>query len=299
MKPLRTKHLFRCLSLLLALVMGQAWGKVTLTHIHGLAYSGDGTSLYIPSHHGLAIYRNGVWSKAAGPEHDYMGFVATKDRFYSSGHPAPGSALKNPFGLIRSTDGGKTWSPLGLQGETDFHLMAAGHDTNAIYVFNPAPNSRMDSAGMYQTVNDGLAWRKARAQGLSGEPIALAVHPQDPAQVAVATSNGVHFSKNAGDSFQALATGEALAVFFDLDGKHLWYSGFGREASLARVALADGSKEVVNLPPIGKDAVAYIAQNPRNSSEYAIATFKRNVYVSRDGGRNWKQIAKEGQGLGS
>jgi hypothetical protein len=81
---------------------------VALTHVHGLAYSPDGKRLMIPSHDGLAVYENGGWSKAPGPQHDYMGFSANAKNLYSSGHPAPDAGLVNPFGLIRSRDGGKT-----------------------------------------------------------------------------------------------------------------------------------------------------------------------------------------------
>src|SRR5688572_7919185 len=93
-----------------------AQSSVTLTHVHGLAYSADGKRLMIPSHHGLALYESGRWSKAPGPQHDYMGFSATAKYLYSSGHPAPDSGLVNPFGLIRSRDGGNTWEKLGLEG---------------------------------------------------------------------------------------------------------------------------------------------------------------------------------------
>jgi len=41
--------------------------------------------------------------------------------------------------------------------------------------------------------------------------------------------------------------------------------------------------------------VAYIAQNPANRKEYAIATFTRDVYLSNDGGGTWKQIAAHGE----
>ena len=37
---------------------------VTLEHVHGLAFSPDGQQLSIPSHHGLAVYSQGRWSKA-------------------------------------------------------------------------------------------------------------------------------------------------------------------------------------------------------------------------------------------
>ncbi|MBI4196140.1 MAG: hypothetical protein HY526_13800 [Betaproteobacteria bacterium] len=113
-----------------------AQSSVTLTHVHGLAYSADGKRLMVPSYYGLAVYSEGRWTKAPGPRHDYMGFSATRTRFYSSGHPAPGSGFNNPFGLIRSQDGGKKWDRFGLEGVSDFHALAAGWNSNAIYVWS-------------------------------------------------------------------------------------------------------------------------------------------------------------------
>jgi photosystem II stability/assembly factor-like uncharacterized protein len=272
-----------------------AQATVSLTHVHGLAYSADGKRLMIPSHHGLAVYEKGEWSKAPGPQHDYMGFAATAKHLYSSGHPAHGSGLVNPFGLIRSRDGGKTWDKLGLEGEIDFHVLGTSWNTNAIYVWNPAPSSRMRKPGLHYTLNEGFAWKPAEAAGLKGDPHALAVHPDDAATVAVATSTGIYLSRDSGNRFQALAEqGEGLAVFFDLDGKHLWHGSFDGQPRLTRVALAGGKATPVKLPALTEDAVAYIAQNPAVRSEYAIATFGKSVYVSKDAGRSWSRIAERG-----
>lgn len=286
-----------CLFAICALGGGYAQAQVTITHAHGLAYSADGSRLMIPSHHGLAVYEAGKWSKAAGPQHDYMGFSATAKHLYSSGHPAPGSGMVNPFGLIRSKDGGKNWGKLALEGETDFHLLAAGWNTNAIYAWNPAPSSRLKQPGLHHTRNDGFAWKHVSAGGLAGEPRALAVHPDDPAMVAMATSNGVYLSRDSGESFRPRAEGiESYSVFFDLSGKRLWFGAFDGRARLAHVPLAGGVATQIELPPLSKDAVAYIAQNPAKRDEYAIATFGRGVYLSRDGARTWKQIAARGEG---
>src|SRR5213082_3537777 len=140
--------------------------QVTLVHVHGLAFSADGKRLMIPSHFGLAIYESGKWSKAPGPEHDYMGFSATASHLYSSGHPAPGTNLVNPFGLLRSKDGGKTWDKLALEGESDFHVMATSWNTNAIYVWNAAANSRMKQPGLHYTRDDGKSWTRVSAKGV-------------------------------------------------------------------------------------------------------------------------------------
>lgn len=289
--------MFRGFAAILLLSGGGAWAEVGLTHIHGLAWSADGARLYIPSHHGLAVYEQGKWSKAPGPEHDYMGFSATRERFYSSGHPAAGSGLVNPFGLIRSDDGGKTWKKLGLEGESDFHLLATGFASNAVYVFNHGANSRMKSPGLHYTLNDGLVWKQAAARGLAGEPTSLAVHPEDANVVAVGTREGLFLSVDSGESFRRAAAGQTLAVSFDLDGTHLWYAGHDGAPTLRRTVWSGAQASAVTLPLLADDAVSYIAQNPARRNEYAIATFKRSAFVSRDGGKNWAPIAREGLGM--
>jgi hypothetical protein len=62
------------------------------------------------------------------------------------------------------------------------------------------------------------------------------------------------------------------------------------------MGLQGGKNTAVALPPLKKDAVAYVAQNPANAAEYAIATFERSVYVSKDAGKTWNQIANRGSG---
>jgi len=293
------------IALLLAALAGahhearaQNAGAVVLTHIHGLAYSADGKTLFVPSHHGLAMYAGGKWSKAPGPQHDYMGFSATKDGFYSSGHPASGSGLINPFGVIRSTDAGKSWVKLSLEGESDFHLLATSHGTNAVYVYNPGSNSKMKTPGIYYTLNSGFVWNRAKAGGFSDQPTSLAVHPSDPKVVAVGSKSGLYLSTDSGDSFRAMATGDqVLAAFFDLDGTHLLLSSYAGAPALVRVNWKTGAKRSLTLPPMARDAIAYIAQNPENRIEYAIATFERSVYITRDGGQSWQQIARDGKGL--
>ena len=293
--PRRLNSLALALLALLAAFGVAAQGGTTLTHVHGLAYSPDGKRLMIPSHHGLAVYQEGKWSKAPGPQHDYMGFTATAKGLYSSGHPAPRSGLVNPFGLVRSRDGGKTWEKLGLEGETDFHVLGAGWNSNAIYVWNPAPSSRMKAEGLHYTLDDGREWKRSAAAGLAGEPRAIAAHPDDGRTVALATPEGLYLSRDAGERFAKLAgEGEGLSVFFELEGRRLWYGSYDGQARLARVPLGPGHPVKVSLPPLKEDAVAYIAQNPARRLEYAIATFKRSVYLSKDGGESWTQIADRG-----
>lgn len=276
-----------------------AAGSITLKHIHGLSFSADGTQLFIPSHDGLAIHSKDGWSVAPGPRHDYMGFAVTREFFYSSGHPAPGSPLQNPFGLIKSPDGGQTWQSLGLAGEADFHLLATGYQTNAVYVVSAAPNSRMPQPGLYVTTDDGNHWQQASKSGLSaGRLRSLAVHPTQAQVVAVGGDNGLYLSQDSGENFQRLVEGiRVLAIFFAFDGDSLWFSSLAEQPTLTRRHWQTGASVALTLPPLHRDAVSYIAQNPTNQQEWAIATFKRNVYLSSDHGQTWRQIAKQGMTL--
>ncbi|MEE8303906.1 MAG: hypothetical protein V3S24_15895 [Candidatus Tectomicrobia bacterium] len=92
-----------------------------------------------------------------------------------------------------------------------------------------------------------------------------------------------------------MARGErALAIFFAFDGEHLWFSSFASQPALTRLHWQTGQTATIPLPSLQSDAVSYIAQNPVNHQEWAIATFKRDVYLSSDNGKTWRQIAKQG-----
>jgi photosystem II stability/assembly factor-like uncharacterized protein len=199
---------------------------------------------------------------------------------------------------MKSQDGGQTWEQLGLIGEADFHLLAASYHTNTVYVFNEAANSRMPQPGLYYTTNDGKQWHAAKGAGLVGSPVSLAVHPTQNKVVAVGTRSGVYLSQDSGASFQRLTNViQVLAVYFALDEQHLWVSSFEGQPVLTRIQWQTGQTEPVALPALEQDAVTYLAQNPVNRQEWAMATYKRDVYVSSDNGQTWQQIAKAGETL--
>lgn len=283
------------LSAALAFWPATAQAIIELRHAHGIGYSADGSRILIPNHFGIAVYSEGRWSKVAGPAHDFMGFVVTRDFIFSSGHVAGSRGIANPLGLMRSADGGKSWITLGLDGQAEFHLVAAGYLSNAIYVYNAAPNPAMPRAGIYRMMGERLVgWRAAAGRGLQGEIGMLTAHPTESATIAAATSAGLFLSRDGGDEFEPVATElRATAARFTLEGDAILLGTLkGKEPGLFRIGIKDGLRKELSLPPFGRDAVANIAQNPAHGTELALITFERAVFISADGGKTWKRIAR-------
>lgn len=282
------------LAVLLVAAAGPVRAEPLLVHVHGLAFSPDGKSLFVPSHTGLAVFRDATWSEINGPIHDFAGFSLAEGAMYASGHPPEGSRLPDPLGLVKSTDAGRTWQPLALGGEADFHWIAAGYRSGAVYVLSTEPNRAMPAPGLHLTLDEGKTWRRATARGLLGEPYGLAAHPLQSETVAIATAVGLYLSKDGGESFRRTDAKQAVtAVTFGIDGKQVYYTRAVRR-ELVVAALDRTARTLIRLPPIGFDYATHIAQSPADPRVLAIATDRRHVYVTNDHGANWRQIAKDG-----
>jgi hypothetical protein len=213
--------------------------------------------------------------------------------FYSSGHPGSGDTLLNPLGLVKSTDMGDTLQQLAFLGESDFHVMGVGYQNHAVYVLNPAPNSQLQP-GLHYSLDDGQTWQQAAATGITARPFQIAVHPTEANIVALATEAGLFLSDDYGDSFVAISDAAPVtAATFSPDGGTLF---FGMNKVFAYDLGAEQIEELPTPTIAGDDAIGYIAINPRQEGEIALATFNRDIYLSDDGGENWVQIAEDGKG---
>jgi hypothetical protein len=112
---------------------------------------------------------------------------------------------------------------LGFQGEIDFHTLGAGYKSHAVYVSNPAPSAKLPM-GLNYRLDDGKTWKKSAAQGISGEPIQIAVHPAQVNVVAVAGESGLFLSTDFGNSFERVgALSPVTAAAFAPTGETLLF----------------------------------------------------------------------------
>lgn len=271
--------------------------SVTFTHVHGLDFTADGEKIVVPSHDGLRVFEKGSWHVGKGQQNDYMGFAMTDDGFYSSGHPGEGSDLKNPVGIIKSTDGGKTVTSLGFSGASDFHVMDVGFETHAIYTFNMGPNSKMNQNGLYYSTDDAKTWAQSKLTGFDSQPSSIAVHPQKENTVAIGAKDGIYVSHDNGNTVKNIFLGKQVTAIVYASNGDIWAGTFHSVAGLYKLDPQTNDAMKIDVPVKQGDAIAYISQNPKKNQEIVIATYKKDSYLSKDGGKSWSIIVDEGKGI--
>lgn len=293
----RTRHLIAAsLAALVAFIVADvAFAQSLRSHVHGLAYTADGRALLIASHGGLVAYRDGQWRQAGDSTYDLIGLSVTKDAIYSSGHGPSDRPVGDPIGLVKSTDGGKSWRRLTLAGEAEFHVMDVSFGSGAIYVLNVAPNSQMPRPGVYFSRNDGKSWRRCTVAGLAPQIVRIAAHPLLPSTVAVATESGIYISQDFGEAFHRIGPSVPIsAITFDVSGDHLFFA-LDDPYRLLRISLDGMATLALSLPELEETSfVKFIAQHRSNLQQLAIATRRKNVFQSHDGGATWEHIMRYG-----
>jgi hypothetical protein len=243
-------------------------------HVHGLGVNpGDG-ALYIATHTGL--WR--VGPEETHPERvgdrlqDTMGFTVTgSDRFLGSGHPDPRDiserGLPPLLGLIESTDAGKTWRPISLLGEADFHVLRNAGDR--VYGFD-ATNGRL-----MVSRDEGRTWTEHRPPAAV---IDLVTDPRRSSRVLAATERGLFESDDAGRSWRGrsetigLLAWPAPSRLYAVDGR-------GRV-----FASADSGAEWKAVGEIGGQPAALLATASR---ELYVALHDGTIKRSANGGASW------------
>ncbi|WP_149359374.1 F510_1955 family glycosylhydrolase [Lolliginicoccus suaedae] len=223
-----------------------------LAHIHGIAINPADGEVYAGTHHGVyRVAAEGDLELISENTDDYMGFtVVGADHFLGSGHPAERAPGMDPhLGLIESTDGGRTWDTLSLEGEADFHALE--HQNGRVLGLNSVSGqllsstdnktwtvltelsaydiavSPLDNDEILATTPDGLA--RSRDEGKTFEPVpgapslVLLSWPENGPLVAVDAESTVYISSDSGETWQEreALTDRPQALFASADGEIL------------------------------------------------------------------------------
>lgn len=266
---------------------------VKIDHIHGLGYTGNIKGITIATHSGLNIYSEGKWYTTSKNLNDYMGFQATSDGFYSSGHPEPNSNLKNPFGIVRSLDGNQTLETIDFYGETDFHNLAVGYNSKAIFLYNQEKNSKLGT-GFYYSNDLGKNWINVQGSGLPDTLTSFSIHPDEPNIIAMNSQEGIYLSTNKGESFKRITNELNITSSILLKNKIVYSYVKDNKSFLEELDLSSNKTRILPIPSLDeKNMIMYIAIDQNNPSNISIATMESNVYTSNNFGGKWLELVKQ------
>jgi hypothetical protein len=242
-----------------------------MAHVHGLAVDPADGQLLAGTHYGAFRIGEDGELEQFGPVQDFMGFsVAGPGHYLASGHPGQGQAGPGNLGLIESTDGGKTWETVSLEGKADFHTLKFRH--GRVYG---------SSGGQLMVSEDKENWDERATI-----PIAdLAVSPDDPDMLIVTTQQGLGISTDGGRQFQALQGAPTLQLL-------TWTEG-GTLAGVDPVGTVhvsdDGGKTWAERGNAGGQPAALTATD----DEIFVATREGQVVESSDGGKTFQPRYRE------
>lgn len=180
--------------------------SAALQHIHNLSLSTD--TLLIGSHQGLFSQPPGEPPRRVSEPFDVMGFTIADDRWLASGHPGPDMDAPPDLGLLQSADEGKTWKPVSLTGQVDFHRLAAAGDVVL------GVNS-----------GDGMLWRSTDGgdnwDTVGPGPFDIAINPRNARQAVGTTQDGPIASTDGGKTWTPIAGAPVIALVAWTDDQ-LW-----------------------------------------------------------------------------
>jgi hypothetical protein len=254
-----------------------------VVHVHGLGINPRDGALFAATHTGLFAIGDGTATRVTERFQDTMGFtVVGPDQFLGSGHPDFRDTQltvpnKRPLlGLVESRDAGRSWQPLSLLGEADFHALEVAH--GLVYGYDATGQRLM-------VTSDGRHWQVRSTVELVG----FAVSPDDPELVDATTGRTLLRSVDGGRHWQQLQ-GPALLVLDWADQAGLW--GISPDGQVWHSP--DAAKTWQQPGRVGGQPEALLADQGRL---YA-AVVELGIVSSADGGRSWQVRYREGQPVG-
>lgn len=168
-------------------------------HVHSLTLRGD--ELLIGTHEGLWSQQPGKPpTRLSAEEFDVMGLALAADgTLYASGHPGPGQDAPADLGLQTSTDRGRTWQPVSLAGEVDFHRLRVIDQT--------VQGESAHDGRLLRSTDAGATWSDLGTPPLFD----IALDPADSDHLIGTTQDGPVRSTDGGRTLTPIAGAPMLA----------------------------------------------------------------------------------------
>jgi photosystem II stability/assembly factor-like uncharacterized protein len=223
-----------------------------------------------------------------------------------TGDAASGRIPIRGFGVMKSVDGGKTWTSMGLEKTRHIGRIAIHpSDPDIVYVAALGYHfSANPERGLYKTEDGGRTWAKALDLGDKIGVVEVVLRPENPDVVFAASYDKARIPWNFDDY------GPGTAIYKSTDAGKTWrkLAGGLPTGNLGRVGLAIYPKN----PDIMYATIDNANERPRTKEEAALAAragaaLQRSVaparvggevYRSEDGGETWTKTNADKEPIG-
>ena len=242
----------------------------SVSHIHHVKVIEN--KVLVLTHEGLFELVGENDMKLVGKDRiDVMGFTSLGKVLVASGHPAIGSKMPNPIGLVKSLDGGLTWKAISLVGKVDFHFLeGAGSD---LYGADSQTGKFMYSA------DSGQTWRTLGTNTFTD----IAVSPEIPAMAIAIKNSELLLTRNAFESTTKIKNSLKITQIewrksglYALSGKTLYKS-------------TNSGKNWTKLNTF-KGVLGILSA----SDQLMLVTVGPDIYTSTNSGESFKKIFQSG-----
>lgn len=191
----------------------------------------------------------------------------------ASGHPKDGgSALPEDLGLIRSQDGGSTWSSVSLLGQEDLHALDARGDVVA--------GQPVEAELVLVSTDGGKTFQERTPPAM---PIDLDLDPSKPERIALTTADGVFISNDGGGTWRQrdVATTET----------HLAWSEQGTLYRIDAAGMVQSSEDAgESWEPAGNAGGPPSTITVDSGGDLYVALAGGRIVRSKDGGKTFDEI---------
>jgi photosystem II stability/assembly factor-like uncharacterized protein len=239
----------------------------SVSHIHQVKVVEN--KVLVLTHEGLyeLVSKNNM--KLVGKEKvDVMGFTTLGKALYASGHPAKGSKVLNPIGLVNSIDGGISWKAVSLVGKVDFHFLeGAGSD---LY------GADSQSGNLMYSADSGKSWSSLGANAFTD----IAVSPTMPG-LAVAIK-GPQFLITK-DAFKTTIEVKSKLKFTQVEWRDSGLYALSGTSLYMSSDLGNSWKKLNTF----KGVTGILSA----SDQLILVTVGSGIYTSLDAGKKFKQVS--------
>jgi len=239
----------------------------SVSHIHHIKVVEK--KVLVLTHEGLYELAGKNNMKLVGKDKiDVMGLTSLGKVLVASGHPAQGSKMPNPIGLVRSTDGGLSWKAVSLVGKVDFHsLEGAGSE---LY------GADSQSGNLLYSADTGKTWRSLGTNTFTD----IAVSPDMP-EMAVAlkdsklllTEDAFKSTKELKNNFKFTQVEWRNSGLYAVGGNTL-YKSLDSGKTWRKLSTFKGETGILSA-----------------SDQLMLVTVGADIYTSTNSGKSFKQIS--------